>query len=247
MTDHDPFLSQEQTEQETSRLTRERPDIWTRGLSLATGLTGVRYLPKLPLPDGTIYACGGGYYTPTLPPKPPKPKTPKQVKQERISEIDKEIAWRRRLIKERTEDIDRLEKEIADLEKDKVKLSAAPFVFVPDGAMEWLLHEVGHWVAASSDERQLTNYGNGHELEAWAFEEIILGSCGPARGFAPVTQRDGTAFDWAGPLPGWAFRHIDAQIRSEHVAVEQFRMLWAEWVRWGAALGPSSPWSGESS
>jgi hypothetical protein len=42
-----------------SELTRERPDLWRRGLALATSLTGYVYAPKLPLADGTIYACGG--------------------------------------------------------------------------------------------------------------------------------------------------------------------------------------------
>lgn len=226
-----------------SLLTLERPDIWRRGLDLATGLTGYLYLPKLPAADGTIFACGGVYREPL---EAPKPKTPEDLRKERITKIDSEIAWRRRLIKERKEDIDLFEREIGDLEKEKATLSAAPSVLVPDGAMEWLLHEVGHWLAASSDERKLPNYGDGREVEAWAFEEIVLGQFGPARHFAPLTQRDGTAFDLSGPIPASAFRHIDRAIAADHVAVEQFKAVWGEWVRWGQSKGARAPWRNEA-
>lgn len=54
-----------------SALTLERPDIWSRALALATRTTGMVYLPKLPGPDGEIWACGGNrrddYRTPTDP------------------------------------------------------------------------------------------------------------------------------------------------------------------------------------
>ena len=77
-------------------------------------------------------------------------------------------------------------------------------VYVPSGAMEWLLHEVGHWVAASDADRLLPNYGipasdvdrqrpslgDDPEVEAWAFEEAVLSHLGPARYFgASYTTR----------------------------------------------------------
>jgi hypothetical protein len=226
-----------------SRLTIARPDIWERGLVLATALTGYQYLPKLPLADGTIFACG---YWPTLP--TPAPKTPAQEKQDRIDKIDSEIQWRERLIRERKEDIGTFTKQIEELRKEKATLTAAPFVLVPEGEMEWLLHEVGHWLASSPEERAMPNYGDGHELEAWAFEQMVLGPIvgRDARTVAPPTQRDGTAFDYAGPLPGWAFGHIDRCVCADRVDVEAFRALWSEWIAWGAAQGNQAPWSSES-
>ena len=210
-----------------SLLTIQRPDIWQRGLVLATSLTGYQYLPKLPLPDGTIFACGYGNY--------PAPTIDEQIKKkEEYIEQLKKGGWTDKELAERY-------KELTDLKRIRGdhKLHA---VLVPDGAMEWLLHEVGHWLAASPEERRLQNYGNGHEIEAWAFEEIVLGRFGPARHFAPPTQRDGTAFDLSGPIPVWAFRHIDRKLSADRVAVEQFSALWSEWVRWGTALGPDAPW-----
>ena len=32
-------------------------------------------------------------------------------------------------------------------------------MLVPEGSLEWLLHEVGHWVAATPEQRQQVNYG----------------------------------------------------------------------------------------
>lgn len=211
-----------------SRLTIERPDLWQRGLDIATGLTGYLYLPKLPAVDGTIFACGGGGY----------PPTPFTI-DEQIRRQKEHVEWLKKtypgdpVIKEAEEKVEELK---------RVKKSYKASVLVPDGAMEWLLHEVGHWIAASPEERTLPNYGDGHEIEAWAFEEIVLGQFGPARHFAPPTQRDGTAFDLSGPIPAWAFRHIDQRIGADRVAVEQFKLLWAEWVQWGAAQGEQAPW-----
>jgi hypothetical protein len=220
-----------------SRLTIERPDLWQRGLDLATGLTGVLYLPKLPAADGTIFACGGG--GPIIP--TPPPTLEEQIaEEERLIEYWKgpteSDKWNTKFHK------DKLEK----LKQQKRAEQSSASVSVPDGAMEWLLHEVGHWIAASPEERKLPNYGDGHEVEAWAFEEIVLGQFGPARLFAPPTQRDGTAFDLSGPLPSWAFRHIDRRIAEDRVAVGQFQLLWAEWMRWGATLGHHAPWEAES-
>lgn len=211
----------------TSRLTVERPDLWQRGLDLATGLTGYLYLPKLPLPDGTIFACGYGNW--------PAPTIDEKIrnKEDYIEQL-RRGGWTEAELKDRLAELDELKKLRGD--------SVCSAVLVPDGAMEWLLHEVGHWIAASPEERQLPNYGNGHEIEAWAFEEIVLGQFGPARHFAPLTQRDGTAFDLSGPIPAWAFRHIDRQIAADRIAVEQFKLLWAEWVQWGIAKGEQAPW-----
>lgn len=228
-----------------SRLTVARPDIWTRGLQLATSVTGYAYLPKLPLVDGTIFACGSYRYEPPKPVKTPEQKE-QEERQDRIDKIDGEIRWRERLIRERTEDIATFTKEIEELKKERAGLTtAAPFVLVPEGEMEWLLHEVGHWLASTPAERAMPNYGDGHELEAWAFEQIVLGPVigKDARLIAPLTQRDGTAFDWAGPLPAWSFRHIDRCVRADRVDVEAFRVLWGEWIAWGAAQGQNAPWS----
>ena len=122
---------------------------------------------------------------------------------------------------------------------------------VPDGAMEWLLHEVGHWVVASPEERQLRNYGvseseYGHdgerEWQAWAFAEIVLAPFGPSRMLAPPSQRDGAAFSKVGPLPRGCLRHAEREILTLGISVEQWRHVWGQWVRWGTSMGAAAPW-----
>lgn len=112
-------------------------------------------------------------------------------------------------------------------------------------AMEWLLHEVGHWVASTPGERLLPNYGYGivkqkgwgkdREWQAWAFEEIILAPFGPSRGFAPPEHRGGTAFDGPGYqlIPEEHLRYASTQIKASGISIEQWRALYGEWVRWG--------------
>lgn len=148
--------------------------------------------------------------------------------------------------------IDGLKKEIEELKKERAGYSLSP-VPVPDGAMEWLLHEVGHWVASTPSERRLPNYGYGivkkkgwgkdREWQAWAFEEIIMAPFGPARGFAPVEHRGGTAFDgdgWQG-IPERHLKHAYAQILASGISIEQWRALYGEWAQWGNKRGIYSP------
>ncbi len=153
---------------------------------------------------------------------------------------------------QRKNDIDGHKKKIEDLKKERAGLSLSP-VPVPDGAMEWLLHEVGHWTASTTEERRLPNYGYGivkdkgwgkdREWQAWAFEEIIMAPFGPSRGFAPVEHRGGTAFDgpgWQG-IPERHLKHVYAQILASGISVEQWRALYGEWVLWGTEKGVYSP------
>lgn len=290
-------------DQPYSQLTAERPDIWIRAVNLATSVTGLEYVHKAPLPDGTIYACGGGgWYT-------PRPPTPHEIKINKIDEIDRRIKnnkenyWRQpdatsveydeyignlEDLKEKREEArirkiptPELDKTIADYEiglpemerkskqyrKDEIKrlnellkelrrerrgITLAP-IPVPDGAMEWLLHEVGHWIASTPDERRLPNYGYGivkkkgwgrdREWQAWAFEEIIMAPFGPSRAFAPIEHRGGTAFDGAG-WQGISEQHLKyayAQILASGISIEQWRTLYDEWVRWGTAKSLFDP------
>lgn len=210
----------------TSLLTAQRPDIWLRGILLASNLTGLAYVDKKPLADGTITACGGSYYN-----------------------HEDYINGLRRKIKE-YEDIlkrshiqwvkDALEKTKKEISDESNKALSIP---VPNGAMEWLLHEVGHWVASTPEEQKLPNYGFGtvrvkgwgkqREWQAWAFEEIIMVPFGPSRAFAPITQRDGIAFDSCGPIPEQHMRYVARQIQLYGLDVEEWRMLYGEWVEWG--------------
>lgn len=295
------------TGQPNSQLTAERPDVWIRGVALATSVTGLEYVHKAPLPDGAIYACGGGgWYTP-----PERTKEEKII--DRVIEIDRRIEQKKgqidtliewqedpespeiseykrtleRLKKNREdarirkiptssldetiasyeiglpgkkeerrreirEEIDEYKRGISELEEERNGYNLSP-VPVPDGAMEWLLHEVGHWVASTSTERQLPNYGYGivkqkgwgkdREWQAWAFEEIIMAPFGPSRGFAPVEHRGGTAFDGAGwqGIPEQHLKHAYAQILASGISVEQWRALYREWVTWGTQRGVYSP------
>lgn len=237
-----------------SLLTRERPDIWNRGLALATSLTSYEYAPKLPLPDGTIYACGVNYIPETDAQKRKRIRDDIRHYKREIKDIEQgksndlyntptvredEIKWRRERIRE-------LEKTFEDVPKARV--------FVPPGAMEWLLHEAGHYVASTPEECLLPNYGlspseigsdGEREWQAWAFEEIILAPFGPAREFAPPTQRDGAAFSKAGPMPDWALWHVERRIRELSIDVEAWRVVWGEWIRYERGL-PVPSWRRES-
>lgn len=233
-----------------SILTLERPDIWHRSLELATQLTGYKYAPKLPLADGTIFACGS--YTPDRTPAEQIKYKETQIKewQYEIKEMErtKKENWPGRLEKHK----EWVKKAIEDVKKLKEQLGLSPSVFVPEGGMEWLIHEVGHWIVATPEEQSLPNYGltlseTGHdgdrELQAWAFEEIVMAPFGSSRYFASPTQRDGAAFKRAGSLPIQALHYTELRMREHTIAVEQWRTLWGEWVRWGnAKLVGSRPW-----
>jgi hypothetical protein len=309
-----------------SALTLTRPDIWERGLLLATGLTGYQFPAKAPV-DGVISACGGGYaYYPPTPreqidriiPVIKQQETELErnkikrdkgipVDEEREHEIVQSIIDRKRKIREleekeaenaalrikyKQESIlhQEVEEELAkrqghtrdaamhrDIIKDyqerikdwqeiinrnNRKLQCVP---VPEGAMEWLLHEVGHWVAASDTERAAPDYGMGtlragectctgnftecrcgdeREWQAWAFEELILGPHGQARSFCPPPHRGGIAFMSADPIAAEYLHHVEGRIKEARLDIEAWRALWSEWVTWGAKRGYKAPWLG---
>lgn len=229
-----------------SELTCERPDIWLRAIDLAAGLTGYTYARKEPLPDGTIYACGGYYIPP-----PPDTRTPLQRIDDEISNLEDHANDYRKWIKDPKEkydyrpSLDRISELIREKKKERDSLvkETKPIVHVPEGAMEWLLHEVGHYVAATSIERQLPNYGllgdndphsADREWQAWALEEIVLEPFGHARDIAPPSQRDGVGYSRSGPVPERAMDHIARQLSTLPVDLTRWQRLYAEWVSWRA-------------
>ncbi len=183
-----------------SLLTLQRPDIWQRGLKVASRITGFEYPSKPQRADGQIYdatvyqADGSGF----------------------------------------------------DTERK--------MVFVPEGAMEWLLHEIGHWLAASGARRDRHDYGlptlsaelaNADELRALAFEEIVFAPFGPARSLVPPHARDVQAFDLSGPLPADVLGAAERSMAEARVDVLELRHVWGEWVEWGRGLGHRAPWLAE--
>lgn len=221
----------------TSALTRERPDIWRRAVVLASSLTGMEYAAKLPQADGTVYACGGGggrYQHSRFCGKCSHDRAFHED-----SESDKPVPCEHGWWINKKCGCDGF-------------VPIADTVSVPDGAMEWLLHEVGHYLAATPDERTRPNYGltmattgldGEREWQAWAFEEIVLAPFGPARHFAPPTQRDGAAFMRSGPMPTSALHRIERQMQTARVDVAQWRAIWGEWVQWGRNRGSGrAPW-----
>jgi hypothetical protein len=160
------------------------------------------------------------------------------------SQIIKEIDEHKSKIKD-------LDGELSNREKYKYEAAEINAVLVPDGAMEWLLHEVGHHLAASQRQRTLPNHGltldhigDGRaEWRAWAFEEIILAPWGPARHFAPPTQRDGVAFEKNGPIDAWHMRFMERRIARDRVDIAEWRSIYGEWVRWGLGVdGRPNAW-----
>ena len=251
-----------------SRLTLERPDLWRRAMEMAQATTGHIYVPKLPLANGTIYACGGGgsYYDynrdrnlPTPTPAPP-PSVEDQIRdlEREIARIERSIIWER-------DSIRRKEKEISDFEDalirkkseldylEKTRPPKSPWwkilTPVPEGAMEWLLHEVGHHIAASEEDRRLPNYGGytdddavgrDREWQAWAFEDIILSRFGTSRLFAPPSQRDGIAFDKGGAIPRQHIEIVGRKMVDLGVDPEPWRELYGEWVLWQRHSGAAT-------
>ncbi len=244
-----------------SRLTVERPDIWHRALALATRTTGCIYAPKLPLPDGTIYCCGGGgYIRPYTPPDDtPVPLPPSQGI---TDDIDREIDEIRGKISDLEESkttteleleriraaLERLRRHKKVLENDKL-LSTT--MYIPEGDMEWLLHEVGHWLAASPHEKALPNYGladHDHtqhgalrEQTAFAFQGMVMAPYGHSREFTSPSRREGPAFEGpafkAGILPAEAIRRAEVTPMD---TVEEFRRIYSDWFRWGRVKGHRS-------
>ena len=244
---------------ESSLLTRERPELWQSAVNMAARLTGMVYRPKLPLPDGTIYACGGsvGYSPPPTPAE--KEAEENENRRREIADLDRQISEYTELLK-RDNIAEWLEKQLrinrAHAKRVKKQLEAeiagCLSVYVPVGAMEWLLHEVGHYVAATPTERLILNYGlvanqSGHdgdrEWQALAFEEIILAPYAPARTLVPPSQRDVAAFAANGPMPAGHLRHIERQIEALGIDVEMWRIVWGDWFRWGTDLRDRAPWA----
>lgn len=247
-----------------SILTRLRPDIWADGLRLATALTGFDYAPKYPLPDGTIYACGGGYYQP---PPPPRPRTGDEIRRDeanteirdltdKLRRDQEEILRQEKIRSDADEYIERLRTSVAALKRliqrktDELEASA---VVVPEGAMEWLLHEVGHWIASSENERCTKNYAlhgapqshaDAREMQAMVWEEIVFAPYGRARSFVPPSQRDGAAFERDATTG--AFVRVMQRVSDSRIDIEEWRAIWGKWVTWGHTMGRRAPWKSVS-
>lgn len=269
-----------------SELTLTNPRLWLHAIETAKQLTGYEYLDKQPSSDGIIYACygGGGYsiYSPAVREELERPKSESEKKQERIDEIDEEIESHEIIItdleieieehKESTKKNRRTIKdtklEIEKLKKERDTLVSAPIIRIPEGDIEWLLHEIGHYIAATNEERNLPNYGfNGNgidliedqteaahhaylntreafvEWSAWAFEEIVLAPFGNARQLCQPSCRDGIAFARHVDIPDEAFKHIELKIKTESIDVEMWRSIAADWFSWGRRKGIDAPWS----
>src|SRR5690606_18111060 len=193
------------------------------------------YAPKQPLADGTIYACGGyrgTYYPPTQKEKEDGVQEKIREKEDEIRKYEKYPTYQRGLI----EELERLREKLRELQKESKLLAST--VFVPEGSAEWLLHEVGHWIAATDTERQTQHYGlaplpddhgDEREWQAWAFEEIVLGPYGSSREFATPMTRDAAPFMRNGPIPQHYLRHVEQRLSELRIDVEPWRIVWGDW------------------
>lgn len=113
-------------------------------------------------------------------------------------------------------------------------------VRVPEGAMEWLLHEVGHWLVATPEERKRPAYGivGNEDAGEWAckreqaavaLEVIVLAPWGDARAIAPPSQRDGVGFER--DLPPEAFKAAERALEERRGLVDLLRSVYAPWMR----------------
>lgn len=224
-----------------------RPDIWLRVLALAESTTGLSFPHKRELPDGALYACGGGgggWYEPT-PASEPESDSLEELRRKR-DELQKRVQERDRLQRERLQR-EQLEREISELEK-KLQLR----VFVPEGSVEWVLHEVGHWLASTAAERMMPDHGlqshpeDDREWQALAFEALVLQPWGDPRYLcSPTVRDDSIVFRAPGPIAAHHARHIDAQLSSLGLSIQPWRQLASEWVSWGKSMGHRAPWEAE--
>lgn len=225
-------------------------------------LTGYSYPAKAPLADGSVYACGGRPLGPAeiaerkridedeARQEQKDRQTPRTDLEEVLRQINERMDRQEPMLWSEHRRKTRLEEELR--RRQAAKLSAP----VPDGAMEWLLHEAGHYVCASANERRLPNYGlsmseYGHdgdrEWQAWAFEEIVLAPWGSSRLLAPPSQRNGAAYSSSGPMPARHLAHAESRIRETQIDVEAWRAVWGEWVLWGRQRPHGDrPWEREN-
>lgn len=222
-----------------SRLTMLRPAIWSRAIELATRVTGYSYPHKLPLADGTAYGCGGTH----------APITSRTEKIKRLKESIKDFE---KYAEEFPDDkgfyINRIQEFLEELRKLE-ELETPLATPVPEGAMEWLLHEVGHWVVADQRERSMVNYGFGsksgpghekaREWQAWAFEEMVLAPFGHAREIAPPAYRGGTGFT-RNEIPASATQHAESSAKVAKIALGEWRALYGEWIVFELSTGTPS-------
>jgi len=215
-------------EKPRSALTLQRPDLWRTALELSAARTGLRFVPKVPLPDGTIYCCGGG----------PSKKIDRDLV-ELETDIERLKAAHRvgRLTETGEESLVILQKELKRIKERKNSLAVA----VPEGAVEWLLHEVGHWLASTTKQRALPNYGLAresdadvmeHELRALAFQEIIFSPVAQARHLTPTSQKDGWGFDGPERLNSSHFRFAERAMIEANFDRQEWQSVFLPFANW---------------
>jgi hypothetical protein len=229
-----------------SLLMARRPDIWMRTIALAESTTGLSFPHKRELPDGTLYACGSGYGGGGYAPAPtPESDSLEELKRKR-DKLQKEVQEREQLKRERLQR-EQLEGEISELEK-KLQLK----VFVPEGSVEWVLHEVGHWLASTAAERMMPDHGlqaqacDDREWQALAFESMVFRPWGDPRYLcSPTVRDDSVVFRTPGPIAAHHERHIDTQLSRSGLSIQPWRQLASEWVSWGKSMGHRAPWEAQ--
>lgn len=235
----------------------EKPLLWRQSLQIATRLTGKRYVNKLPSEDGTIWMCGSGgggsFYSDECDDDEWRKGGYEKKKdggtengedtedsgKEGVDELQDRIDRLERLDKDRKRRIE-IDREIEILRKEKDRLHLAQIVHVPEGAVEWLAHEVGHWL--SSDHRDAFNMGMTEyaendsdvarqEWEAMAFEDILFAPWAPSRILMPPSYRGGIPFSKDTISPVY-FSAMEKKMRSARIDIEEWRQVFGPYAEW---------------
>ena len=133
---------------------------------------------------------------------------------------------------------------------------------VPEGCGEGLLHEIGHYIAATSIERALPNYGFGdiiyepnegeyrrgvgwdREYQAYAFECAVF----KQQAMRFYNGRNGTSSPehcgvlWREELHPWHFRWVERHLGVINIPLDKVQHIWGKWVEWEISTG-SPAWT----
>lgn len=116
-------------------------------------------------------------------------------------------------------------------------------VEIPEGAVEWLLHEVGHWVMSKHKGTDVVNYGLSldsieEELLATAFQDIVFSPWDGAYSLAPKTviaelsDPKDTNIGFAQEISREMYREAEKRAIAAKIDFEYYCTVFGEWAEW---------------
>lgn len=121
-------------------------------------------------------------------------------------------------------------------------------VRIPEGAVEWLLHEVAHYFVAESDEELHPNHGlqtvkpavaELREWSAFAIQQAVFEPWGPVHLMVPPPHRGGLCYSTS-RFPSAAIKIADRQFGKGNPSLEYLRVIFGPWAKWEISNRPGS-------